>query len=221
MTKTRKPISGKQADRIRLVLRKLDAAYPDAQCALIHSNPLELLVATILSAQCTDERVNLVTRALFQKYRAPGDYTKVSQEVLERDIRSTGFYRNKARSIQGACKLISEKFGGSVPRTMEELIQLPGVARKTANVVLGVAFGIAEGVVVDTHVTRVSRRLDLSATKTPEDIERDLMRIVPRNQWISFSHQMILHGRSTCKARKPLCARCPVENECNSEDKTL
>jgi endonuclease-3 len=220
-TKTKKAVSEKQPERIRRILRKLDAAYPDAQCALVHSDPLELLVATILSAQCTDERVNLVTRALFQKYRAPGDYVKVPQETLERDIRSTGFYRNKARSIQGACKLILEKFGGSVPRTMEELVQLPGVARKTANVVLGVAFGVAEGVVVDTHVTRVSRRLDLSDLETPEDIERDLMRIVPRNQWISFSHQMILHGRSTCKARKPLCLRCPVEKECNSEDKIL
>jgi endonuclease-3 len=221
MTKIRKPSSGRQAERVRRVLRKLDAAYPDAQCALVHSNPLELLVATILSAQCTDERVNLVTRTLFKKYRAPGDYTRAPQEALERDIRSTGFYRNKARSIRGACKLILEKFGGSVPRTMEELVQLPGVARKTANVVLGVAFGVAEGVVVDTHVTRVSRRLDLSDSEKPEEIESDLMRIVPRNRWISFSHQMILHGRLTCKARKPLCLLCAVEKECSSEDKTV
>jgi len=221
MFKTKRPALGERAGRIKTILRKLDHAYAGAQCALVHSNPLELLIATILSAQCTDERVNQVTRDLFRKYRAPAHYVKVRQEVLEKDIRSTGFYRNKAKSIQGACRLIDEKFGGSVPRTMEELIRLPGVARKTANVVLGVAFGIAEGIVVDTHVTRVSRRLALSSSETPENIERDLMRIVPQNNWIDFSHQVILHGRTTCKARKPLCPRCPVEQECTSEDKTL
>ncbi len=219
MPGTKKHSSGKEAGRIKCILSKLAEAYPDARCALAHSNPLELLIATILSAQCTDERVNLVTRGLFRKYRAPGDYVKVPQESLEDDIRSTGFYRNKAKSIQGACELILGRFGGSVPRTMEELVQLPGVARKTANVVLGVAFGVAEGIVVDTHVSRVSGRLNLSNSETPEEIEGDLMRIVPRSKWISFSHQMILHGRSTCKARKPLCRACPVESECASEDK--
>jgi endonuclease-3 len=219
MPNRKRPTSGDQAARIKHLLRKLDDAYADAQCALVHKNPLELLIATILSAQCTDERVNLVTRDLFRKYRIPGDYVNVAQETLEKDIRSTGFYRNKAKSIQGACRMISEKFGGLVPDTMEELIQLPGVARKTANVVLGVAFSKAEGIVVDTHVFRVSRRLALSGSETPENIERDLMQIVPRDRWISLSHQMILHGRQVCKARKPLCPGCPVEKECDSEDK--
>jgi endonuclease-3 len=220
MPKKTKYNSGKSA-RVKEILRGLDRAYPKAQCALLHDNPLELLIATILSAQCTDERVNLVTRDLFRKYRTPGDYANVPQEVLETDIRSTGFYRNKAKSIRAACKLIMQEFGGAVPDTMEGLLQLPGVARKTANVVLGVAFGKAEGIVVDTHVFRVSRRLDLTDSETPENIERDLMQIIPRNRWISFSHQMILHGRATCKARKPLCSACPVEQVCESEDKIL
>jgi endonuclease III len=210
-----------KADRVRQILLGLDSAYPDAQCALVHTNPLELLIATILSAQCTDERVNLVTQNLFRKHRTPQDYTAVPQEILETDIRSTGFYHNKAKSIQGACRMIQDKFKGAVPETMEELLQLPGVARKTANVVLGVAFGKAEGIVVDTHVFRVSRRLDLTVSETPENIERDLMQIIPRNRWISFSHQMILHGRTTCKARKPLCLLCPVEKICVSKDKVL
>ncbi len=207
--------------RVNEILRGLDSAHPNAQCALMHDNPLELLIATILSAQCTDERVNIVTQDLFRKYRNPGDYADVSQEDLEADVRSTGFYRNKAKSIRGACRMILEKFGGAVPDTMEELLQLPGVARKTANVVLGVAFGKAEGIVVDTHVFRVSRRLDLTASETPENIERDLMQIIPRNRWISFSHQMILHGRTVCNARKPLCSACPLEKVCKSEEKTL
>jgi endonuclease-3 len=210
-----------QADRIKRILRGLDTAYPNARCALEHSNPLELLVATILSAQCTDARVNLVTRELFGKYRTPSDYVKVEREALETDIRSTGFYRNKAKSIQGACRMILVTFGGKVPDTMEELLQLPGVARKTANVVLGVAFGKAEGIVVDTHVFRVSRRLDLTDSTTAENIERDLMQWVPRNKWISFSHQMILHGRRICAARSPHCLECPVEKICESEDKVL
>jgi endonuclease-3 len=208
-------------ERISQILLGLDSAYPNAQCALLHNNPLELLIATILSAQCTDERVNLVTRDLFRKYRTPAGYTRVPQEVLEADIRSTGFYHNKAKSIQGACKMIQERFAGAVPETMEELLQLPGVARKTANVVLGVAYGKAEGIVVDTHVFRLSRRLDLAASETPENVERDLMQIIPRDRWISFSHQMILHGRTTCKARKPLCLVCPVEKTCKSKDKTI
>ena len=209
------------AERVRQILRGLGQAYPDAQCALLHSNPLELLVATILSAQCTDERVNIVTRDLFRKYRAPQDYVKAPKEVLEADIRSTGFFRNKAKSIQGACKMIAEEFCGSVPDTMEELLRLPGVARKTANVVLGVAYAKAEGIVVDTHVFRVSRRLDLTRSETPENIERDLMKIIPRDRWILFSHQMILHGRHVCKARNPLCMQCSMEKVCCSKDKVL
>jgi endonuclease III len=215
-----KPVSGK-SDRVEQILLGLESAYPNAQCALVHANPLELLIATILSAQCTDERVNIVTKELFRKYRSPKDYVQASREALEKDIRSTGFYHNKAKSIQGACQTILEKFGGSVPDAMEKLLELPGVARKTANVVLGVAFGKAEGIVVDTHVYRVSRRLDLTDSETPENIERDLMRIISRDRWISFSHQMILHGRTTCKARKPLCLLCPLEKACTSKDKTL
>jgi endonuclease III len=211
----------KENERIGLILQGLDRAYPNADCALKHSNPLELLIATILSAQCTDERVNHVTRDLFTKYRIPADYVAAKPETLEQEIRPTGFYRNKTKSIQGACRMIQEKFGGKVPDTMEELLLLPGVARKTANVVLGVAFGKAEGIVVDTHVFRVSRRLDLTISDTPENIEKDLMRTIPRDKWISFSHQMILHGRNTCKARKPLCLLCPIENQCRSKDKTL
>jgi endonuclease III len=211
----------KEHERIGLILQGLDRAYPNAECALKHRNPLELLVATILSAQCTDERVNLVTRDLFAKHRTPGEYAAAKPETLEGEIRSTGFYRNKTKSILGACRMIQEKFGGRVPDTMEDLLLLPGVARKTANVVLGVAFGKAEGIVVDTHVFRLSRRLNLTDSETPENIERDLMEIIPHGKWISFSHQMILHGRTTCKARKPLCLLCPIEKQCRSEDKVL
>src|SRR5512136_265615 len=193
MVRKKRLAANEKQDRIRRILSGLDSTYPEAQCALRHSSPLELLIATILSAQCTDERVNIVTRDLFRKYPSPQDYVRIPREELETDIRSTGFYRNKAKSIQGACALIVEKFGGMVPNTMEELLQLPGVARKTANVVLGVAYGKAEGIVVDTHVYRVSRRLDLTTSETPENIERDLMQIIPRSRWISFSHQMILH----------------------------
>jgi endonuclease III len=208
-----------QTNRVARLIERLEQAYPNAQCALRHRNPLELLVATILSAQCTDERVNIVTQDLFRKYRAPKDYAGVPPEELENDIRPTGFFRNKTKSIQGSCRMILDKFGGSVPSTMEELLLLPGVARKTANVVLGVAFKKAEGIVVDTHVFRVSRRLDLTRSETPENVERDLMPAIPRDKWISFSHQMILHGRNTCKARKPMCPECPVESLCYSEDK--
>jgi len=210
-----------QSRRVTQILQGLDKEYPNAQCALKHRNPLQLLIATILSAQCTDERVNIVTRDLFQTYRTPEDFAKVPRKVLEEKIRSTGFFRNKARSIQEACRLIMERFGGRVPQTLEELIQLPGVARKTANVVLGVAFGKAEGIVVDTHVFRVARRLDLTTSDTPEKIERDLMELIPRERWISFSHQMIHHGRKLCKARRPFCYLCPVEKVCRSEDKAL
>lgn len=213
--------AGRQHDRLKHILERLDSSYPNARCALLHSNPLELLVATILSAQCTDARVNIVTRDLFVKYRSPQDYDGVTQEELEQDIRSTGFYRNKAKSIRGACAMILERFGSSVPDSMDKLLQLPGVARKTANVVLGVAFGKAEGIVVDTHVFRVSRRLNLSDSETPENVERDLMRIIPKDRWISFSHQVILHGRTLCKARNPLCAICPIEKICESEEKSI
>jgi endonuclease III len=219
MPKTQRTSHTNSERRIAQIIALLDSTYANAQCALKHGNPLELLVATILSAQCTDERVNIVTRDLFKKYRGPEDYANAPQKELENDIRSTGFYRNKAKSLQGACRTILEKFGGKVPSTMDELITLPGVARKTANVVLGVAFGKAEGIVVDTHVLRISGRLDLTKETAADKIERDLMGIVPHDKWISFSHQMILHGRRLCKARKPLCNACPLESICESPDK--
>lgn len=218
----RKAGSPRKEESLRLsrILEGLDRRFPDAKCALEHRNAFELLIATILSAQCTDERVNIVTRDLFRKYSGPQAFAAAPLRELEQEIRSTGFYRNKAKSIQGASRMIVEKFGGNVPETMEELIELPGVARKTANVVLGVSFCKAEGIVVDTHVTRVSRRLELTKEIAPEKIERDLMAIIPRTRWISFSHRMILHGRHICKARKPLCHLCPVEQVCRSKDKT-
>ncbi len=219
MTPKKRYTKEQQSERVRSILAALDKSYPDAQCALEHRNALELLVATILSAQCTDERVNLVTRGLFRKYRTPKDYAGVSPEELESDIRSTGFFRNKARSLQGACRMILERFGGKVPDTMESLLELPGVARKTANVVLGVVFGKAEGIVVDTHVTRLSRRLELSSEEDAGKIEADLLKLIPRENWIRFSHQLIHHGRRVCKARKPLCGECPLAETCNSEEK--
>jgi len=202
--------------RVREVVRRLKRAYPDAKCSLNHSNPFELLVATILSAQCTDERVNIVTADLFRKYKKPEDYLKVSPRELEKDIQSTGFFRNKTKSIQGTSKLLTEQYGGAVPHTMEELLELPGVARKTANVVLGNAFEIKSGVVVDTHVTRLSHRLDFTQQKTAEKIEQDLVEIVPKKDWVIFSHLLIAHGRKICKARTPLCDQCPVEKKCPS-----
>lgn len=205
-----------EKQRTREIIRLLRREYPDARCSLDYSNPLELLVATILSAQCTDERVNIVTATLFRKYRSPGDYAAAPVAELEQDIRSTGFFRNKAKAIQGACRLIEAEHGGRVPRTMEELLALPGVARKTANVVLGNAFDIASGVVVDTHVARVSTRLGLTAEKQPEKMERDLMTLVPPGDWIHFPHLLIAHGRRTCKARTPLCADCILEPLCPS-----
>lgn len=213
--------AGEAQRRVAQILRGLEHAYPGATCALEHRNAFELLIATILSAQCTDDRVNLVTPELFRKYPGPRDFATVAPEVLEADIRSTGFFRSKARNIQGACRMILERFDGEVPATMEELIQLPGVARKTANVVLGVAFAKAEGIVVDTHVFRLARRLDLTEAETPEDVESDLMKQIPRDRWIAFSHQMIHHGRRVCQARKPNCALCPLESICRSEDKTI
>jgi endonuclease-3 len=202
--------------RTRDVIRRLKRAYPDAKCSLNHSNPFELLVATILSAQCTDERVNMVTADLFRKYRKPEDYLNVSPRELEKDIQSTGFFRNKTKSIQGTSKLLTEQYGGVVPKTMDELLELPGVARKTANVVLGNAFDIKAGVVVDTHVTRLSHRLGFTQQKTAEKIEQDLIQIVPRKEWVIFPHLLIAHGRKICKARTPLCAECPVEKLCPS-----
>ncbi len=202
--------------RTRDVIRRLKRAYPDAKCSLNYSTPFELLVATILSAQCTDERVNIVTADLFRKYRKPEDYLKVSPRELEKDIQSTGFFRNKTKSIQGTSKMLTEQYGGVVPQTMDELLELPGVARKTANVVLGNAFGIKAGVVVDTHVTRLSHRLDFTQQKTAEKIEQALIPIVPRKDWVIFPHLMIAHGRKICKARGALCAECPVEKQCPS-----
>jgi endonuclease-3 len=202
--------------RARQIVRLLKKEHPDARCSLNHSNPLELLVATILSAQCTDERVNLVTAGLFRKYRTAEDYAGAPTAELERDIHSTGFFRNKAKSIQGACRLIAEKYQGRVPDTMEELLGLPGVARKTANVVLGNAYGIASGVVVDTHVARLSERLGLSQEKTPEKIEQDLAVLVPQADWIMFPHLLIAHGRKVCKARSPACGECVLAKLCPS-----
>ena len=182
--------------------------YPGATCALHHHNPWELLVATILSAQCTDKRVNEVTPGLFAKYPTPTDFAAVRPEVLAQDIRSTGFFNNKAKSIVGAARKVVNEFGGEVPRTMEEMLTIPGAARKTANVVLGTAYGIASGVVVDTHVQRIARRLDLTKDTEPVKIEQDLMKIIPQDRWILFSHQIILHGRALCQARAPQCAEC-------------
>jgi endonuclease-3 len=202
--------------RVRKIIARLKRAYPDAKCSLNHSNAFELLIATILSAQCTDARVNLVTQDLFRKYRRPEDYLKVSPKELQQDIRTTGFFRNKATSIQGTAKMLKEEYGNEVPQTMAELLELPGVARKTANVVLGNAFDIHAGVVVDTHVTRLSHRLDLSQQKTAEKIEQDLIPIVPKKDWVIFPHLFIAHGRAICKARSPLCEECPVEKFCPS-----
>lgn len=202
--------------RVRTIMRLLKRAYPDAKCSLNYSNPFELLIATILSAQCTDARVNIVTQDLFRKYRKPEDYLTVSEKELQRDIRTTGFFRNKTRSIQGTSKALLENYNSTVPQTMEELLELPGVARKTGNVVLGNAFGKPAGVVVDTHVTRLSHRLELSSQKAAEKIEEDLVQIVPKKEWVIFPHLLIAHGRAICKARSPLCEECVVEKLCPS-----
>jgi endonuclease-3 len=207
--------------RLQKIFTALDTLFPQAECALHHENPFQLLVATILSAQCTDERVNKVTPELFRKYPTPRDYVGLPQQELEREIHSTGFFRNKAKNIIGAATKIVQEFKGEVPRTMEELLTLPGVARKTANVVLGTAFGIASGAVVDTHVFRITHRLKLSNQKTPEKVEQDLMDLVPQNRWVSFSHQLIWFGRKICYARNPLCGECPIATLCDSPDKTV
>jgi len=201
----------KRAKKIFAALRK---AYPDAKCALEHSNPLELLIATMLSAQCTDERVNSVTRQLFKKYKTAADWAKLSQKKLESEIRSLGFYRNKAKNIRAACKQLVEEYGGEVPDDMEKLLALPGVARKTANIVLGVAYGKATGIVVDTHVRRLAQRLGLSDKSDPNKIEQDLMEIFPKNQWIDISHMLIWHGRLVCTARNPQHEKCPLKKYC-------
>jgi endonuclease-3 len=207
-------------ERIQAILKALDEAYPDAVCALTHRTPWELLVATILSAQCTDVRVNMVTPELFRRFPTPQAMSKAPLPELEELIRTTGFFRNKAKSIQGAAKKITEQFGGKVPETLAELITVPGAARKTANVVLGVSYGKAEGVVVDTHVFRIARRLDLTKSDTAEKVEQDLMRILPEDHWIRFSHQVIHHGRQVCVARNPRCKDCNLETLCKSKDKT-
>lgn len=196
------------------LIERLQQVYPGATCALTHRNPLELLMATILSAQCTDERVNLVTPALFAKFKSAAAFAASTTEELEELVRSTGFYKNKAKSILGCAKAIVAKHGGEVPKTLEELVALPGVGRKTANVVLGTAFGIPSGVVVDTHVRRLSNRLGMTEEADPEKIEVDLMKVVPQKHWIDFSHLLILHGRNRCSARKPDCTNCEIEDIC-------
>jgi len=203
-----------QKKRTGEIIKRLKKEYPDAHCALVHANAFELLIATILSAQCTDERVNIVTANLFRKHRKPQDYLEVSPEELEQDIHSTGFFRNKAKNIRGACEKITKDFDGEIPRSMEELLTLNGVARKTANVVLGNAFGIASGVVVDTHVSRLSNRLGLTEQTAPEKIEKDLQPLVPEKDWIMFPHWLISHGRKICQARKPKCPECVLNDIC-------
>ena len=220
-SKTKRPkTAAERRARLEQILRGLDEMYPNATCALHHDNPWELLVATILSAQCTDKRVNEVTPGLFAKYPTPQDFASVRPEVLANDIRSTGFFNNKAKSITGAARKVVREFGGQVPRTIDEMLTIPGAARKTANVVLGTAYGFAAGVVVDTHVQRVSRRLDLTRQTDPAKIEQDLMKIIPQDRWILFSHQIIHHGRARCQARKPRCAECALDRLCYAKDKT-
>ncbi len=207
-------------ERVAEILKRLDQTYPGVTCALHHNSAWELLVATILSAQCTDVRVNMVTPVLFKKYPTVNDFAALKPEQLEPDIRSTGFFRNKSKSLVGAAKMLVEEFGGEVPDDMAKLLQVPGVARKTANVVLGTWFKKEEGVVVDTHVTRITRRWELTKEIDPRKIEQDLMAVVPRDHWTQFSHQVIWHGRKLCIARRPKCADCPLENICHAADKT-
>jgi endonuclease III len=217
----RKVGRGTDSKRVAAILAKLDEAYPTATCELKHENAFQLLISTILSAQCTDVRVNQVTATLYKKYPNAEAFAHANPSELEQEIRPTGFFRNKTKSIMGASKGIIENFGGQVPRTMDEILTLPGVARKTANVVLGTAYGIASGVVVDTHVIRLSRRLDLTKHEDPKKIEQDLMRVIPKEKWITFSHQLIWHGRRVCVARKPRCIDCNLESLCYSKDKTV
>ncbi len=200
--------------RARRIAKRLASAYPNAECALKYSTPLELLIATILSAQCTDVRVNLVTKDLFKRFRTAADYARAPIKELEQAVQSTGFFRNKARNIQNCCRQLIEDYEGEVPHTLEQLVQLPGVGRKTANVVLGTAFEIASGVVVDTHVTRISYRLGLTKQMDAVKIEHDLMELLPKGEWIDFSHRVIHHGRQICLARNPKCGECPLESDC-------
>ena len=203
-----------KAARLKKIIAGFQKTYPEAHCELTYADPLQLLIATILSAQCTDKRVNIVTKELFKKYRSAADYANAPLVELEQAIKSTGFFRNKAKNIQNCCRKLVERHGGEVPRTMEELIQLDGVGRKTANVVLGNAFGVVVGVIVDTHAMRLSRRLGLTTEKTPEKIERDLMKLLPRSHWLLFSHWLVWHGRRRCFARKPDCKNCEVLKWC-------
>lgn len=213
--------AGTDPKRVAAILAKLDEAYPNATCELNHKNAFELLIATILSAQCTDVRVNQVTATLFKKYPDAKAFAYANPSELEQEIRPTGFFRNKTKSVMGASKGILENFGGEVPRTMEEILTLPGVARKTANVVLGTAYGIPSGIVVDTHVQRIANRLDLTRNEDPKKIELDLMQVIPKDKWIQFSHQIIWHGRRVCQARKPKCVECNMESLCYAKDKTV
>jgi len=215
------PQSVAEHERAGQIVAELRQLYPDAKCSLDFTTPLELLVATMLSAQCTDERVNQVTKTLFQKYRGPQDYANADPETLEQDVKQTGFYRNKAKHIREAAQMIVERYDGAVPQTMEELIALPGVARKTANVVMGNAFGVVEGVVVDTHVGRLARRLGLTESDDPVKVEQDLMALLPQRDWLDLSHMLIMHGRATCQARKPLCSACTLAPLCPTGQATL
>lgn len=221
--KAGKPLraAGTDPQRVAKILAKLDEAYPNATCELNHKNAFELLIATILSAQCTDVRVNQVTETLFKKYPDAKAFAYATPSELEQEIRPTGFFRNKTKSVMGASKGILERFGGEVPRTMEDILTLPGVARKTANVVLGTAYGIPSGIVVDTHVQRIANRLDLTRNEDPKKIEQDLMQVIPKEKWILFSHQIIWHGRRICQARKPKCVECNLEPLCYAKDKTI
>ena len=213
--------AGTDPKRVAAILAKLDEAYPNATCELNHKNAFQLLIATILSAQCTDVRVNQVTETLFRKYPDAKAFAYATPRELEQEIRPTGFFRNKTKSVMGASKGILENFGGEVPRTMEEILTLPGVARKTANVVLGTAYGIPSGIVVDTHVQRIANRLDLTRNEDPKKIEQDLIEVIPKDKWILFSHQIIWHGRRICQARRPKCMDCNLESLCYEKDKTV
>jgi len=210
-----------ERERAARVVATLRDLYPDAKCSLDFTTPLELLVATVLSAQCTDERVNVVTKRLFQQYRSAADYADADPETLEQDIKQTGFYRNKAKHLREAGQMLVERYGGEVPRTMAELIELPGVARKTANVVMGNAYGVVEGVVVDTHVGRLARRLGLTESEDPVKVEQELMALLPQSDWLDLSHLLIFHGRALCQARKPLCDACALATLCPTGQSTL
>jgi endonuclease-3 len=216
-TPTKKPLA---PERVKAILDGLQRLYPNVVCALTHKNAWQLTVATTLSAQCTDVRVNMVTPELFRTFPNPKALSEASLPAIEELIRTTGFFRNKAKSIKGAAAMLVKNFGGKVPNTMEELLRLPGVARKTANVVLGSWFGIADGIVVDTHVMRISQRLELTKATAPVPIERDLVKIIPKDHWIQYSHEVIHHGRQVCVARKPRCMECGIEALCNAKDKT-